>query len=35
MSNYWQKRFEILEDARNKVAKQTVRYVTPAFDQVH
>ena len=33
MSNYWQKRFEMLEDARNKTAIETVRSVTPAFDK--
>lgn len=33
MSKYWQKRFELLEDARNKTAKETVRSITPAFDQ--
>ena len=33
MSEYWQKRFEMLEDARNRTAKETVRSVTPAFDQ--
>ena len=33
MSQYWQKRFEMLEDARNKTAMQTVRSVTPAFDK--
>ena len=32
MSNYWQKRFEMLEDARNKAAMGTVQSVTPAFD---
>jgi SPP1 gp7 family putative phage head morphogenesis protein len=32
-SDYWQKRFGLLEDARNKTAKQTVQSVTPAFDQ--
>lgn len=31
--SYWQKRFEMLEDARNKTAKQTVQSVTPAFDK--
>lgn len=33
MSQYWQKRFEMLEDARNKTAKRTVQAITPAFDQ--
>ncbi len=33
MSRYWHKRFEILEDARNKTAKETVKSITPAFDQ--
>lgn len=33
MSMYWQKRFGLLEDARNKTAKKTVQSVTPAFDQ--
>jgi SPP1 gp7 family putative phage head morphogenesis protein len=29
---YWKKRFEMLEDARNKTAMGTVQSVTPAFD---
>lgn len=33
MSQYWKHRFEMLEDARNKTAKQTVNSITPAFDQ--
>lgn len=33
MSQYWQKRFELLEDKRNKLAEQTIKSVTPAFDQ--
>ena len=33
MSKYWQKRFEMLEDARNRTAKETVRSVTHAFDK--
>ena len=33
MSNYWQRRFQILEDANNKRAKETVQAITPAFDQ--
>lgn len=33
MSEYWQKRFEMLEDARNRTANETVRSVTPAFDK--
>ena len=32
MSQYWQNRFKMLEDARNKTAKKTVQAVTPAFD---
>jgi SPP1 gp7 family putative phage head morphogenesis protein len=32
MSEYWQKRFEMLENARNKTAMGTVQSVTPAFD---
>lgn len=32
MANYWQKRFLILEEARNKYAEQTIKDVTPAFD---
>ena len=31
--SYWQKRFEFLENQRNKTASQTVKSVTPAFDQ--
>lgn len=33
MPNYWQKRFQAVEEMNNKVAKETVRFVTPAFDQ--
>lgn len=33
MSNYWQKRFQAIEEMNNKVAKETVRSVTPAFDK--
>ena len=33
MSKYWQNRFEILENARNETAKQTIKSVTPAFGQ--
>lgn len=33
MSNYWQKRFQAVEAMNNKAAKETVRSVTPAFDQ--
>lgn len=33
MSNYWQKRFELLEKKRNQTAKQTIQSVTPAFDK--
>ena len=33
MSNYWQRRFQMLEDANNKRAKETVQAITPAFDQ--
>lgn len=33
MSEYWQKRFQMIEDARNKVATETVHSITPAFDQ--
>ena len=32
-SNYWQKRFQAVEDMNNKTAKATVQAVTPAFDQ--
>lgn len=32
-SNYWQKRFQAVEAMNNKTAKETVRSVTPAFDQ--
>ena len=33
MSKYWQNRFQILEDQRNRTAKQTFKSITPAFDQ--
>lgn len=33
MSNYWQKRFEFLENQRNKVAIDTVQSITPAFNE--
>ena len=33
MSNYWQKRFQAVEEMNNKVAKETIRSVTPAFDK--
>ena len=33
MSNYWQKRFEILEEQRNKIAKETVQSIIPSFNQ--
>ena len=32
-SNYWQKRFQAVEEMNNKSAKETVRSVTPAFDK--
>ena len=32
-SAYWQKRFQMIEDANNQTAKKTVQAVTPAFDQ--
>lgn len=32
-SNYWQKRFEFLENQRNKVAIDTVQSITPAFNE--
>ena len=32
MSNYWQRRFQMLEDANNRRAKETVQSITPAFD---
>lgn len=32
-SGYWQKRFQAIEDMNNKAAKETVRSVTPAFDE--
>lgn len=32
-SNYWQKRFQAIEDMNNKAAKETVMSVTPAFDK--
>lgn len=31
MSNYWQKRFQAVEEMNNKRAKETVRAITPAF----
>ena len=34
MSNYWQKRFQAVEEMNNKRAKETVQSVTPAFDRV-
>ena len=33
MSNYWQKRFQAIEEMNNKRAKETVQSITPAFDQ--
>lgn len=33
MSNYWQKRFQAVEEMNNKRAKETVRAITPAFDK--
>lgn len=33
MSNYWQKRFQAIEEMNNKRAKDTVQAITPAFDQ--
>ena len=33
MSNYWQKRFQAVEEMNNKVAKETVDSITPAFDK--
>ena len=33
MSNYWQKRFQAVEEMNNKRAKETVRSITPAFEQ--
>lgn len=33
MSNYWQKRFQAIEEMNNKHAKETVQSITPAFDQ--
>lgn len=33
MSNYWQKRFQAVEEMNNKTARNTVQAVTPAFDQ--
>jgi SPP1 gp7 family putative phage head morphogenesis protein len=33
MSNYWQKRFQAVEEMNNKRAKETVQSITPAFDQ--
>lgn len=32
-SAYWQRRFQAIEDMNNKVAKETVQSVTPAFDK--
>ena len=32
-SSYWQKRFEFLEENRNKTAKQTIQFVVPTFGQ--
>lgn len=33
MSNYWQKRFQAIEEMNNKRAKETVQSITPAFDK--
>ena len=33
MSNYWQKRFQAVEEMNNRRAKETVQSITPAFDQ--
>lgn len=33
MSNYWQKRFQAVEEMNNKRAKDTVQSITPAFDK--
>lgn len=33
MSNYWQKRFRAVEKMNNNRARETVREITPAFDQ--
>ena len=33
MANYWQRRFQAVEAMNNKTAKETVRAVTPAFDE--
>ena len=33
MSNYWQKRFQAVEEMNNKRAKEVVQSITPAFDQ--
>lgn len=32
-SNYWQKRFQAVEDMNNRTAKATVQSITPAFDE--
>lgn len=32
-SDYWQKRFQAVEDQANRTARQTVQAITPAFDQ--
>jgi SPP1 gp7 family putative phage head morphogenesis protein len=32
-SEYWQKRFQAVEDMNNKSAQKTVRSITPAFDK--
>lgn len=33
MPQYWQKRFQAVEEMNNKRAKETVQSITPAFDQ--
>ena len=33
MSTYWQKRFQAVEEMNNRVAKETVQSITPAFDK--
>lgn len=31
--DYWQKRFQAVEEMHNKTAKDTVNTITPAFDK--
>lgn len=33
MSNYWQRRFQAVEEMNNKTARNTVHAITPAFDK--